>query len=292
MIAIEDLRLAATLANADSLSAAARALNVSAPALSMRLRKLEARLGVALANRDARRLSLTLEGERFARESAALLERLDALPDSFRQPDAQLAGPLRLAAPFGYGRKRVAPVLARFARLHPQVQVQLDLREAPWPDRHDSDAVIHIGHIDDSAWTARLLADNQRWLCASPAYLQRHGVPLEPEALAQHRCICIRENDDDVTLWHLRKGSTLRTLRIEPAMLSNDGSVARHWAEQNQGLLLRSQWDVSEAIASQRLLRVLADWTFDGAPINLLVPARQRRTARLQALIDFLVESL
>ena len=68
MIAIEDLRLAATLANAGSLSAAARALNVSAPALSMRLRKLEARLGVALANRDARRLSLTLEGERFARE--------------------------------------------------------------------------------------------------------------------------------------------------------------------------------------------------------------------------------
>lgn len=74
MIAIEDLRLAVTLSRCESLSAAARVLNVSPPALSMRLRKLETQLGITLANRDARRLSLTADGERFARESAHLLE--------------------------------------------------------------------------------------------------------------------------------------------------------------------------------------------------------------------------
>lgn len=121
MIAIEDLRLAVTLARSESLSAAARTLNVSPPALSMRLRKLEALLGITLANRDARRLSLTAEGERFARESALLLEQLEALPESFKQHDDQLVGTLRLAAPFGYGRQRLAPLLARFAKLHPQL---------------------------------------------------------------------------------------------------------------------------------------------------------------------------
>jgi DNA-binding transcriptional LysR family regulator len=281
-----------TLARAESLSAAARILNVSSPALSMRLRKLETLLGLTLANRDARRLSLTADGERFSRESARLLEQLEALPESFKQQDEQLVGTLRLAAPFGYGRQRVAPLLARFARLHPQLCLHLDLRETPWPDRHDSDAVIHIGHLNDSLWVARLLTSNDRWLCASPAYLEQHGTPSSPEQLAEHRCICIRENDEDVTLWHLRKGQGRKTLRIEPAMLSNDGSVARRWAEQGLGLVLRSQWDVSDAIADKRLVRVLVDWQFDSAPINLLVPSRKLRSPRVQALVVFLEEAL
>jgi DNA-binding transcriptional LysR family regulator len=292
MISIEDLRLAVALSRAESLSAAARALNVSPPALSMRLRKLETLLGLTLANRDARRLSLTADGERFSRESALLLEQLEALPESFRHKDERLVGTLRLAAPFGFGRQRLAPLLARFIRLHPQLSLHLDLRETPWPDRHDSDAVIHIGHLNDSLWTARQLSPNERWLCASPAYLQEHSAPTSPDQLSGHRCICIRENDEDVTLWHLRKGLARKTLRVEPALLTNDGSVARRWAEQGLGLVLRSQWDVSEAIANGNLIRVLADWNFDSAPVNLLVPSRKLRSPRVQALVAFLEDAL
>ncbi|RXT99460.1 LysR family transcriptional regulator, partial [Pseudomonas syringae] len=109
---------------------------------------------------------------------------------------------------------------------------------------------------------------------------------------AGHRCICIRENDEDVTLWHLSKGQTKKTLRIEPALLSNDGSVARRWAEQGLGIVLRSQWDVSDAIASGRLVRVLADWQLASAPINLLVPVRKHRSARVQALTEFIETAL
>lgn len=189
MIAIEDLRLAVALSRCESLSAAARVLNVSPPALSMRLRKLETQLGITLANRDARRLSLTADGERFAEESAHLLEQLEALPESFKQHDERLVGTLRLAAPFGYGRQRIAPLLARFAKLHPQLCLHLDLRETPWPDRHDSDAVIHIGSLNDSLWIARPLAHNHRWLCASPAYLEQHGVPSTPDELADRKSV-------------------------------------------------------------------------------------------------------
>jgi DNA-binding transcriptional LysR family regulator len=284
--------MSVTLARSESLSAAARHLNVSPPALSMRLRKLETVLGLTLASRDARRLSLTADGERFARQSALLLEQLEALPESFKQQNDQLVGTLRLAAPFGYGRQRIAPLLARFARLHPQLCLQLDLRETPWPDRHDSDAVIHIGNLNDSSWVARPLTPNDRWLCASPAYLQQHGAPASPEQLAGHRCICIRENDEDVTLWHLRQGQERKTLRIKPAMLSNDGSVARRWAEEGLGLVLRSQWDVSQSLAEGRLVRVLADWRFDSAPINVLVPSKKLRSARVQALLSFLETAL
>lgn len=300
MLRIEDLQLAAALAQAPSLSAAARALNVTPPALSMRLRKLESTLDVALAVRTARRLSLTPEGERFAREAAVLLAGLEALPQSFQRNDRRLTGTLRIAAPFGYGRQRIAPMLARFARLHPSLGLQLDLRETPWPDRHDSDVVIHIGVVRDSSWVARTLAFNERWLCASPGYLRTHGSPQEPRDLLKHSCISIRENEEDVTLWHFhrptadaaRRQKARETVRIVPRYTSNDGTVAREWAEQGLGLVLRSEWDAAESIARGALVRVLSDWELDSAPVTALVPTRQGRTARVQALLQFFEESL
>lgn len=299
MIQIEDMQLAAALLREPSLSAAARALDVTPPALSMRLRKLEASLGLSLATRTSRRLSLTPEGERFGREAAALLAQIDGLRESLRRDDRQLTGTLRISAPFGYGRQRIAPVLARFARLHPGLKLQLDLRETPWPDRHDADAVIHVGTVRDSSWIARTLSTNERWLCASPAYLRAQGTPTLPRELAAHACICIRENDEDVTLWHVRPAATptarparSETLRIAPAYTTNDGNVARHWAEQGMGLVLRSEWDAAEAVARGALVRVLADWQFDSAPVTLLVPTRKGRTARVQALVKFLEEAL
>ena len=210
MIAIEDLQLAAALLRESSLSAAARALDVTPPALSMRLRRLEAELGLSLANRSARRLALTPEGERFAREAVRLLGQIEELRDSLHGDARQLGGTLRLAAPFGYGRSRLAPALVPFTRQHPQLKLQLDLRETPFPDRHDADAVVHIGTVRDSSWVARELAANDRWLCASPDYLRRHGTPATPRELLEHACICIRENEEDVTLWHLRPAASRR----------------------------------------------------------------------------------
>ncbi len=311
MIQIEDMQLAAALLREPSLSAAARALDVTPPALSMRLRKLEATLGLSLASRTSRRLALTPEGERFAREAAALLGQIEGLRESMQRDDQRLTGTLRIAAPFGYGRQYIAPMLVRFARLHPGLHMQLDLRETPWPDRHDADAVIHIGAVRDSSWVARTLSANERWLCASPEYLRLHGTPRAPRDVMGHDCICIRENDEDVTLWHLRavkakaaarsvkgagqatakRAAARETLRIAPAYVTNDGAVARQWAEQGMGLVLRSEWDAAEAVARGTLVRVLADWQFDSAPVTLLVPSRKGRTARVQAVVAFLVEN-
>lgn len=295
MMQIEDLRLAAALLRESSLSAAARSLGVTPPALSMRLRKLEASLGLVLANRTSRKLHLTSEGERFGREAYELLLKFDGLRESLQRDDRRLSGTLRVAASFGYGRTQVAPWLSRFSRLHPALRLQLDLRETPWPDRHDSDAVVHVGAVRDSSWVAHTLASNERWLCASPGYLREHGTPRNPADLAYHACIVIRENDEDVTLWHMRRaGSGARkseTLRINPAFISNDGSVARQWAEDGLGIVLRSQWDAAEALAAGRLERVMADWEFGAAPVVVLVPTRKGRSARVQALVSFLVEA-
>ncbi|WP_422777834.1 LysR substrate-binding domain-containing protein [Pseudomonas mediterranea] len=291
MLTSADLELVTTISASGSLSEAARRLRVTTAALSMRLRKLESELGLKLASRDSRRLALTEDGERLAEEGKRLLQSLEELSESMIADDQQLQGVLRLAAPFGFGRLRLAPMLARFAKLHPKLKIELDLKETPWPDRDNSDAVIHIGPISDSSWTALALATNERWLCATPSYLQKHGTPGTPDELASHRCICIRENNEHATFWNLHKNSQTASVRIIPAMTTNDGGVARRWAESDLGLVLRSQWDVAESVANGTLVRVLPDWRFDAAPILLLIPTRKNRSRKVHMLSTFLSAS-
>lgn len=288
MLHIEDLQLISTLANSPSLSAAARALNVTPPALSTRLKRLEAQLKVNLAVRSARHLSLTREGEQLAVRAAELLAQIEALPESFARMGQDVSGSLRITAPFGFGREHIAPAVARFAKAHPRVRPVLELLETPWPDKRDADVVVHIGAIRDSSWVAHLLARNVRWVCASPAYLKAQGVPAHPRELVSHATICIRENDENVSLWHYRKGSTRSAIRVSPTMVSNDGEVARTWAQAGLGVVLRSQWDVEHLVAQGKLVRLLADWQFDSADIVALVPSRRGNTLRVKACVEHL----
>ena len=298
MIAIEDLKLVSTLARSQSLSAAARALRVTAPALSVRLKRLEAQLGLNLAVRDSHRFGLTAEGERLAAEAVLVLERLEALPELVQGEGRALGGRLRVCAPFGFGRRHVAPLLGAFASLHPRIEVTLDLLETPWPTRRDADLVVHIGEVRDSSWIAHPLAPNERWVCASPVYLKTERfVPRHPRELLGHRCICIRENEEDVTLWHYRKRTRgaargrRESLRVAPLLTTNDGDVARQWCEQGLGIVLRSEWDAAPAVADGRLVRLLPGWNFGEVPVVALTPARKGSSARVTALLRHLQDS-
>jgi DNA-binding transcriptional LysR family regulator len=299
MVQLEDLRLVSTLAGSRSLSAAARSLQVTPPALSIRLKRLEDKLGFNLAVRSAHRLGLTAEGERFAAEARTLLAQLEALPEIVQTEGRALSGTLRVCAPFGFGRQHVAPLLGRFGALHPRIQLSLDLLETPWPTKRNADVVIHIGEVRDSSWVAHPLAPNERWLCASPAYLKTgRFVPKTPKDVLAHPCICIRENEEDATLWHCRKrgqgGKPVgerQSLRVSPALSTNDGEVARRWCEQGLGLALRSEWDAAPAVADGRLVRLLPRWSFGEVPAVALTPARVGTTARVRELVAFLQQA-
>src|SRR5262245_3960884 len=294
MLTLDDLRFVDALSRAGSLSAAARSLNVTPPALSMRLKKLERGLNISLVVRSSRHLRFTDEGERLVAEAHSLIERINALPGVLIGEDRGLTGRLHVVASFGFGRIHVAPLIARFAELHPALHVTLDLSEKPWTESKNADVVIHIGAVRNSSWIAHVLARNARWVCASPDYLRRHGVPSHPRDLLQHACLCVRENDEDVTLWRYRKSARPRTtrpraetIRVTPALTSNDGEVVRNWALAGLGLTLRSQWDVAPFVKRKELQRLLTNWDFDGADVLALVPARHGNSARVTRFIDF-----
>lgn len=290
MIAFEDLRFVVALSRTGSLSAAARAMDVTPPALSMRLKKLETVLGVNLVVRNSRGLRFTPEGEQLVHEAQSILARVDGLAD--RLSGGGFAGPIRIVAPFGFGRVHVAPAIAAFVRDYPQVRATLDLSEAPWNGNVEADVVIHIGAVRDSSWIAHLLARNARWVCASPGYLRRCGSPSHPRELTQHACLSVRENEEDVTLWRYKNGDgpsrRAETLRISPALTSNNGEVVRAWAVAGLGIALRSEWDVAPSVKRGELRRLFADYEFEGADILALVPTRLGVSARVSHFVECL----
>ncbi|WP_257165553.1 LysR substrate-binding domain-containing protein [Bradyrhizobium sp. SRS-191] len=299
MLTTDDLRFFAAVAAAPSLAAAARHLNVSPPAVTQRLRALEARLGVRLMDRTGRRIILTDEGELLAERGRDVLDGLSELDDAFAERRGQVTGHLRVIAPLGFGRRHVAPVAAAFQAAHPQVKIDLVLSDrlsgvpaSSW------DLAVHVGETQmvSPSLIVRSLAANERILCAAPAYLDGRGMPSTPSELRAHACIALRENDEDVTLWRFRplNGDAEERVRVEPNLASNDGEVIRGWALAGRGIIVRSEWDVAADLREGRLIRLLEGYALPAAPVVALFGSRHRqaRAARTGRFFDALRKAL
>ncbi|WP_336953238.1 LysR family transcriptional regulator [Sphingobium aromaticivastans] len=294
MISTDDLTFFHMIASSPSLAEAARRLNVTPPAVTQRLRALEAKVGVKLIDRTSRGLSLTDEGELVASEGATIIGAIDDLSERLASRTSQVRGHLRVAAPYGFGRRHVAPIVQQFAVDHPAASATLELSDSPIRQMSESwDIIVHIGALPESDRLVTTLAPNRRILCAAPAYLASAGPLENPMDLAAHRCLALRENNEDVTLWrfsHARHGKV--TVRIKPSLSSNDGEIIRDWALAGLGVIVRSEWDVAEDLAAGRLTEVLPHWSLSAADVVALLHARQGRSGRTNAFLQSLRDRL
>ncbi|MGJ7581788.1 LysR substrate-binding domain-containing protein [Variovorax sp. RHLX14] len=287
-----ELGFFSTLAACGSLSAAGRELGISTPAVSKRLTQMEARLGVALLNRTTRRMSLTPEGELYVEHARRILAEIDDLTQLLGESKAEPRGLLRVNATLGFGRSHVAPLISRFAREFPQVEVQLQLSVNP-PALADEafDVCIRFGAPPDTRVIARRIASNRRLLCASPVYLARAGTPKLPQDLARHSCIGIRQGDEAYGMWRLTsgRGATQRTesIKTRGTLSTNDGEIAVNWALDGHGILMRAEWDIARYLRSGRLVPVLPGYRTPDADIYAVWPQRHQLSARVRAFVDF-----
>jgi LysR family transcriptional regulator, transcriptional activator for dmlA len=287
--ASQEMQFFSVLMRCGSLAAAARELQVSPPAVSKRLAALESRLGVILLNRTTRRLTLTHEGETYLAQARHILGEIETLERELLGARSEPSGLLRVNATLGFGRMHVAPAIASFSRLYPKVDVQLQLSVNPPPLSEDAfDVCVRFGEPPDARVVSRVLAPNRRLLCASPAYLQRHGVPKLPHDLATHNIIAIRQGDEAFGLWRLRSGKRSESVRVRGNLSTNDGEIAVQWALAGQGIVLRAEWDVARYLRSGRLRQVLENWQTPPADIHAVYPVRHQATARVRAFVDHL----
>ena len=291
-----DLGFLVALAGAGSMSAAARELSISKAAVSKRLAQIEARTRVVLVNRTTRRMSLTPEGEAVierARGILADMEELDRLLLGTRQSPKGL---LRVNATLGFGRSHVAPVISRFVRRYPEVEVQLQLSVNPPPLTDDSfDVCLRFGAPPDARVIARRLAPNRRLLCAAPAYLRAQGEPLTPAELARHHCIGIRQGDEAYGVWRISSGKGARrrteTVKTRGHLTTNDGEIAVNWALDGHGIVMRAEWDIARYLKSGRLRQVLPQWETPDADIYAVYREQLQLSTRVRTFVDFIAEA-
>ena len=280
-----DLGFFSVLAGSGSLSAAARELGITTPAVSKHLALMETRVGLSLLNRTTRRMSLTPEGELYLVHARRILGDIDDMAQLLGAAKAMPKGLLRVNATLGFGRSHIAPLISRFVRKHPQVEVQLQLSVNPPALTDDSyDVCIRFGAPPDARIVARRIAPNRRLLCAAPAYLARHGAPKVPNDLVRHQCIGIRQGEEAYGVWRLTSGRGKLT--------TNDGEIAVNWALDGHGILMRAEWDIARYLKSGRLVQVLPQCHTPDADIHAVYPQRHQLAARVRAFVDFVASSL
>lgn len=291
MLTTEDLRLIRALGSTPSMAAAARLLDLTPPAVTIRLQRVEEQLKVRLAVRRAKGITLTDEGQLLYARAIEILQQLEQIQVGISADGGPLSGTLHIVAPFGFGRNYVAPLIQELHSAHPKLEVRLQLSESPLKDSSGADVVINIGHAKSSSWVGHLIAPNDRILCASPEYMRRIKDLNHPTDLSRFDCLCLRENDEDVTRWRfLRSGEgnarKAVTIRVSSVLSSNDGTVITDWALSGLGIVERSEWDVAGLLVSGRLVRVLPEWHLPTAPVMALLPSKTGVSARQKYFLE------
>ncbi|HJV07934.1 MAG TPA: LysR family transcriptional regulator [Chromobacteriaceae bacterium] len=284
---LKQLETFVSVVNLGSLSAAARQENVVPAIIGRRLDSLEHRLGVKLLVRTTRRIALTQEGSAFYEDCQRILLDLREAESAVASGSARARGHLRLSAPAGFGRRHVAPHVASFQRLYPDIRVTLDLSDRLVDLARDRiDCAIRISDLEDSSLVAVRLAENRRVVVASPAYLAQHGMPKTPADLDQHDCLSLGESQSRG--WTFKMDGQLVNLKVRGTLECNDGAVLHDWALQGLGLAWRSLWEVKDDLTQGRLVTVLDRYSSPDYPVYAVVAQRKYLPSRVRLFIEHL----
>lgn len=273
-----------------SISAAARALHMSQTMATKHLTALEARLGARLLHRSTRRVTLTEIGRRYLDTAERVLADIQESETEVTAAHLSVQGLLRINAPVSFGIRSLAPLLAEFSQLYPEVTVDLglndryvDLAEEGW------DVAIRIGTLPSSALIARRLAPCQTILCASPGYLERYGTPATVKDLATHNCLGYTlSRSIGADTWVFGEGGKIK-IRIKGTLRANSGDALLAAAAAGLGLIILPRFLAAEALAAGRVVEVnLSEPSPEIGGIYAVYPSDRRPPAKVRAFVDFM----
>lgn len=291
---IEDLQLFIHAASHGGLSAAARELDMAPAAASAALKRLEGVLQVRLFVRSTRSLRLTAEGERYLAYARQILQAVEDGAASVARDAQEVGGELSLSMPSDLGRNVLLPWLDAFQAQHPMVRFRIRISDR-LADlyRQPVDIAIRYGEPEDSTMVALpLVPDNRRVLCASPAYLKRHGRPQALADLQQHNCLRYVLGDAVHERWVFHRNGRIETMTVQGDRVCDDADLVRRWAVAGKGLAYKSALDIRADLKSGKLVALLPELDGEPAPLNLVCAHRLMLSPSVTALRTFLQESL
>ncbi|WP_420413547.1 LysR family transcriptional regulator [Roseibium sp.] len=282
---LDNIALFLLIVEKGSLAAAGREKGLSPTTVSERLAALEAHYGVGLLNRTTRSISLTEEGRVLFDGAKTVLAEVEDLDTRIRHGAETLSGPIRISAPLDTGRVVISDVIAEFLARHPAITIDLSLSDG-YVDivGRGFDIAVRYGTITDSTLRIRPLGPVRRIVCASSAYLERNGVPAEPEDLLDHNCVLMRFGSGVDNIWHLGSGTNEHVITVRGDRVSDDGGLVRQWALSGYGIAMKSEIDVGPDIKSGKLVEILEAYRPPPAPLQIMYPPGRAQPRRVRAL--------
>lgn len=279
------MRAVVAIADAGSLTAAARQLGASLPAVVRVLAALENELGTRLFNRTTRRISATEAGRRYLERCREVLTLLDEAEAELQSEQTEPRGKLNVTAPVLFGERHVASAITAFVQRYPQVSVDLLLLDrAVNLVEEGIDVGIRIGELEDSSLIARPVATMRRVTVAAPSYLAHRGVPRQPQDLLGHNCI--RYLRGGVIEWAYRVGNKTITLPVHGNFSVNHSAAAAQACTAGLGVATFFAYQVAPLVRSGALLVVLPEFETPPRPVHIIYPAARLLPARTRIFIE------
>lgn len=290
---LDAIRIFVRVVERGSFSAAARDAGIGQSAVSKQVKALEVQFGAQLLLRSSRNLRVTEAGDRFYQSALHMLETYAEMEARIGEGQAAPSGLLRIAVAPVFGRLYIIPQLPAFFSQFPGVRVELISSERHINMIEDGvDLAIRHGELSDSTMTARRLAVSPFITVAAPAYLNRHGTPLDARELADHDCIAFRGHDV-IRPWSIRSADGSRFVHHPVGSFrTNDGEQVRAALFAGLGIAHLPAWLVMPELASGQLRIVLPDHQPAVEPISAVFTAGRRPMTRMRIFMDFLDASL
>ena len=273
-------------------ASAARKLSLSPPVVTRAVAELEERLGLRLLTRTTRVVRVTDAGARFADDCRRILGDIEEAETAATGTNAAPRGTLTLTAPVLFGHLYVTPILVDYLQRFPEVDAQcLFLDRVVNVVEEGIDVAVRIGELPDSSLQATRVGRVRRVLVAAPAYLQAHGAPQRPQALADHTIISVSAVTP-VPEWRFTDAGKplLQRLHARMRTTSNDSAIAA--AVAGLGITRLLSYQAAAHLKTGALQIVLEDFEAAPLPVHVVHHEGRRATQKVRSFIDLAVEAL
>ncbi len=276
------------VAETSSFTQAAKRLDISTAHVSRRVTALEQRLNIKLLYRTTRKVSLTQEGQLFFQHCRNLVDGVEEAERLVTNLQQKPQGHIKLTAPVTYGEQKVLPLINNFIQQHSEVNVSaylsnqnVDLVEQGF------DLAIRLGKLADSTLMAKKLGTRTNYLCASPLYLEKYGMPHSLSELSDHSCLL-----GTLDYWRFNEAGKEKTIKVSGALRYNNGTGLTDAALKGLGIVQLPDYYVKEDIAKGNLIPLLRQFQEPEEGIWAVYPHNRQLSPKIRTLVDYLDEHL
>lgn len=288
---IDDLSLFVRIADNGSITASAQQLDMTTAAASAALKRLEEQLDTQLFVRSTRQLRITAEGERFLQYCQKALDAVNDGLSAINSFKGKIGGTIRMSISSDLGRNIVMPWLDELLDNHPDLLLNINIQDSIsdfYSDRVD--VAIRYGEPAVSSLVAFKIIEANTMICASPAYLQKYGMPATPNDLVNHNCLFYQLDEKVHDTWHFQRGTKKYKVHVSGNRKCNDGELVKRWVLAGKGIALKSKIDMASELKSGKVIELLERYQTPSLDLWMVCPSRKQVTPAVLLMRDLFRE--